>query len=214
MVGGFGSLIQRLPHCCRLARSSHSNKSDAAKSSLRTHIMFSRTLCALLLVCSLFISSEAAMQSVTVPLLLGESENRIQGSSGSSVFTKTYTARAHTGVVTTAQSSNIVLTMSPADQTIRFSDIVITNMPVNVPAAHIHGPCADATPCSNGGVVYTICSPCPVTTGGTGGTITIPSFLVDPAQLSRNGNFSTAFGLYQGIMYSNKLYYLNFHTDR
>ena len=156
------------------------------------------------------------MQSVTVPLLLGESENRIQGSSGSSVFTKTYTARAHTGVVTTAQSSNIVLTMSPADQTIRFSDIVITNMPVNVPAAHIHGPCADATPCSNGGVVYTICSPCPPTTGGT---INIPSFSVDVTQLNvLNGgaaaNFSTAIGLYQGIVYSNKLYYLNFHTER
>jgi hypothetical protein len=199
-----------------ITHSSHSNKSDAAKSSLRT-IMFSRTLCALLLACSLFISSEAAMQSVTVPLLLGESENRIQGSSGSGavIFTKTYTARAHTGVVTTAMSSNIVLTISPADQTIRFSDIVITNMPVDVTAAHIHGPCADAAPCSDGGVVYTICSPCPVTTGGTGGTITIPNFLVDPAQL--NGgivNFSTAFGLYQGIMYSNKLYYLNFHTAR
>ncbi len=171
--------------------------------------MFSRTLCALLLVCSLFISSEAAMQSVTVPLLLGESENRIQGSSGSSVFTKTYAARAHTGVVTTAQSSNIVLTMSPANQGISFSGIVITNIPVNVTAAHIHGPCADATPCSNGGVVYTICSPCPATMSGT---ITIPTFNVDVTQL--NGNFSTAIGLYQGIVYSNKLYYLNFHTER
>ena len=154
------------------------------------------------------------MQSVTVPLLLGESENRIQGSSGSGavVFTKTYTARAHTGVVTTAVSSNIVLTISPADQTIRFSDIVITNMPVNVTAAHIHGPCADATPCSNGGVVYTICSPCPPTTGGT---INIPSFSVDVTQLNgANGGVSTAIGLYQGIVYSNKLYYLNFHTER
>jgi hypothetical protein len=79
----------------------------------------------------------------------------------------------------------------------------------NLTAAHIHGPCADATPCSNGGVVYTICSPCPATMSGN---ITIPSFKVDVTQL--NGNFSTAFGLYQGIMYSNKLYYLNFHTER
>jgi methionine-rich copper-binding protein CopC len=144
-----------------------------------------------------------------VPLLLGESENRRQGSSDSVTFIKSYNARAHSGVATTAQSSNIVLTMSPADQTIRFSEIVITNTSVNVTAAHIHGPCADATPCSDGGVVYTICSPCPATMSGT---ITIPNFIVDIAQL--NGNFSTAIGLYQGIMYSNRLYYLNFHTQR
>jgi hypothetical protein len=150
-----------------------------------------------------------SIQSVTVPLLLGESENRLQGSSGSVPFIKSYNATAHSGVDTTAQSSNIVATITPQTQEIRFSDIVIRDLPVDVTAAHIHGPCADATPCSNGPVVYTICSPCPTSSGNTA---TIPGFTVDLNQL--NGNFSTAIGLYQGIMYSNRLYYLNFHTQR
>ena len=169
-------------------------------------------LCALfvlVLTSSLFILSEASIQSVTVPLLLGESENRLQGSSGSVPFIKSYNATAHSGVDTTARSSNIVATITPQTQEIRFSDIVIRDLPVDVTAAHIHGPCADATPCSNGPVVYTICSPCPTSSGNTA---TIPGFTVDLNQL--NGNFSTAIGLYQGIMYSNRLYYLNFHTQR
>ena len=153
--------------------------------------------------------SPVSTREIIVPLLLGESENRLQGSSGSVPFIKSYNATAHSGVDTTAQSSNIVATITPQTQEIRFSDIVIRDLPVDVTAAHIHGPCADATPCSNGPVVYTICSPCPTSSGNTS---TIPGFTVDLNQL--NGNFSTAIGLYQGIMYSNRLYYLNFHTQR
>jgi hypothetical protein len=174
--------------------------------------MFSRTSCALLLVCSLFISCEAVTQTITVPLLLGESENRIANDANAVPFLKNYTAKPHDGVTTTAQASNILLTITPSQEQIEFSRIVITNIPVNVTAAHIHGPCADATPCSNGAVVYTICSPCPASMNGT---ITIDGFQVGFDQL--NGgvlNYSTVFGLYQGIMYSNKLYYLNFHTAR
>jgi len=154
------------------------------------------------------------MQTITVPLLLGESENRIQGLSGSSSvpFTKTYAATAHSGVTTPLRSSNINMTINPADRSISFTDIVINNFPNGTVliAAHIHGPCADATPCNNGPIVYTICSPCPAILSNTS---TIPGFTVDAAQL--NGgvtNYSTAFGLYQAIMYSNKLFYLNFHT--
>jgi len=153
--------------------------------------------------------SPVSTREIIVPLLLGESENRLQGSSGSVPFIKSYNATAHSGVDTTARSSNIVATITPQTQEIRFSDIVIRDLPVDVTAAHIHGPCADATPCSNGPVVYTICSPCPTSSGNTA---TIPGFTVDLNQL--NGNFSTAIGLYQGIMYSNRLYYLNFHTQR
>jgi hypothetical protein len=174
--------------------------------------MFSRTSCALLLVCSLFISCEAVTQTITVPLLLGESENRIANDPNAVAFSKIYTAKAHDGVTTTAQASNINLTITPNNEQIFFSRIVITNMPVNVTAAHIHGPCADATPCSNGAVVYTICSTCPPTTNGT---ITIDGFQVGFDQLNPPlTGYSTVIGLYQGIMYSNKLYYLNFHTAR
>jgi hypothetical protein len=154
------------------------------------------------------------MQTITVPLLLGESENRIQGSSGSSAvpFTKTYAATAHSGVTTPLRSSNINMTINPADRSISFTDILINNFPNGnvLSAAHIHGPCADATPCSNGPIVYTICSPCPAILSNTS---TIPGFTVDAAQLNGGvANYSTAFGLYQAIMYSNKLFYLNFHT--
>jgi hypothetical protein len=166
-------------------------------------------LCVIVLTSSLFMSSEAATQSVSVPLLLGESENRRQGSSDSVPFSKSYSSVAQSGVVTTAEASNIVATFTPGTEDISFSEIVIRNLPVDVLAAHIHGPCADATPCSDGEVVYTICAPCPPRSNNT---MTIPAFAVDYSQL--NGQFSTAVGLYQGIMYSNRLYYLNFHTQR
>ena len=164
------------------------------------------------LVCSLFISCEAVTQTITVPLLLGESENRIANDPNAVAFSKNYTAKAHDGVTTTAQASNIMLTITPSNEQIFFSSIVIHNIPVDVTAAHIHGPCADATPCSNGAVVYTICSPCPANMNGT---ITIDGFQVGFDQLNPSDTgYSTVIGLYQGIMYSNKLYYLNFHTER
>jgi hypothetical protein len=166
-------------------------------------------LCAIVLTSSLFISSEAATQSFSVPLLLGESDNRRQGSSSSVPFSKSYSSVAHSGVTTTAEASNITVTFTPQTQGISFTEIVIRNLPVDVLKAHIHGPCADATPCSDGDIVYTICDPCPPSSSNT---TTIPGFNVDVRQL--NDNFSTAFGLYQGIMYSNRLYYLNFHTQR
>jgi hypothetical protein len=169
-----------------------------------------RSLSALLLACVIFVSTEAYPLSVKVKLLLGESENRLQGSSGSTPFSKSYSATPHSGIVTTALSSNIIATLTPSNQSISFSDILITNIPVNVTAAHIHGPCANASPCSSGAIVYTICSPCP--SKSSSNTVTISGFTVDITQL--NGNASTAVGLYQGIMYSNKLYYLNFHTIR
>ena len=185
-----------------------------------------RTLSALLIVCSIFVSTEAgSFTQGTVKLLLGESENRLQGNSGSTPFNKSYSATPHSGVDTTARSSNIIATLTPSTQSTSFSDILITNIPVDVTAAHIHGPCCnpslhpieycpDASPCSNGAIVYTICSPtgpatCPLRSSDT---VTIPGFTVDIGQL--NGNVSTAFGLYQNMMYSNMLYYLNFHTLR
>jgi hypothetical protein len=146
-----------------------------------------------------------SIRSVIVPLLFGELFSHPFDD-----FEKIYTCRAHTGVETTARCDSLMVFFKPRVRSMVFSGISIDNMPVNVTAAHIHGPCADATPCSDGSVVYTICSPCPARNDA--GTITIPSFSVDPTQL--NDNFSTAFGLYEGIMYSNKLYYLNFHTER
>jgi hypothetical protein len=188
-----------------------------------------RTLSALLIVCSIFVSTEAgSFTQGTVKLLLGESENRLQGNSGSTPFTKSYSAAPHSGVVTSARSSNINATLTPSTQSISFSDILIEAIDVDVTAAHIHGPCCNPSlhpiqycpnespfnPCSNGAIVYTICSPtgpapCPLRSSDT---VTIPGFTVDIGQL--NGNVSTAFGLYQNMMYSNMLYYLNFHTLR
>jgi hypothetical protein len=165
-----------------------------------------RSLSALLLACVIFVSTEAFPISYRVKLLLGESENRLQGSSGSTPFSKSYSATT----LTSAQSSNIIATLTPSTQSISFSNILITDISVDVTAAHIHGPCASASPCSDGALVYTICSPCPSKSAGN--TVTIPGFTVDITQL--NGNASTAVGLYQGVLYSNKLYYLNFHTAR
>jgi hypothetical protein len=170
-----------------------------------------RILSALLIVCSIFVSTEA--MTSYVKLLLGESENRLQGNSGSTPFTKSYNARVSptAGNSTGARSSNIIATFTPSDQSISFSNILIEAIDVDVTAAHIHMQCPDASRCDNA-ILYTICSPCPPRSGFGNRELIIPGFTVDIRQL--NGNVATAVGLYQNMMYSNMLYYLDFHTDR
>jgi hypothetical protein len=156
--------------------------------------------------------------SIDVPLTLGEVVAFKQGSDSAIVFNRTYNAvpqvqdlaRANFGVIPT---SSFNVSFNPRTQSITFGDIAIKNLTGDLLAAHIHGPCAPspaglATPC-NAGVVYTICQgTCP-----TGRNPTIPSFVVDIAQVDATSSRNEAVGLFQDIMHRSNLYYVNFHTS-
>jgi hypothetical protein len=163
-----------------------------------------RALCALsalVLLWSLFDTSEAVPQTISVPLSFGQETPQAS-------YTKTYTAVPQVAGV--LASSNVTATFTAASQNISFSSIPISGLSSNLTMAHIHGPCPDTNPC-NAAFVYVLCSGnCP---GGTNPII--PAFAVDITQLNvvRGVSVATASGLYQGIMAGNQLYYLNFHTQ-
>ena len=161
-----------------------------------------RALCALsalVLLWSLFDTSEAVPQTISVPLSFGQEAPQAS-------YIRTYTAVPQVaGVLAT---SNVTATFTASSQAISFSSIPISGLSSPLTAAHIHGPCPDANPCNNASIAYVICSGnCP---GGTNPII--PAFTVDITQLNAAGVASAA-GLYQGIIAGNKLYYLNFHTS-
>jgi len=163
-----------------------------------------RALCALsalVLLLSLFDTSEAVLTTINVPLSFGQEifENLLTS------YTRTYTAVPQVaGVLAT---SNVTATFTASSQAISFSSIPISGLSSPLTAAHIHGPCPDANSCQSSTIAYVLCSgTCP---GGTNPIF--PAFTVDITQLNAAGVASAA-GLYQGIMAGNKLYYLNFVT--
>jgi hypothetical protein len=165
-----------------------------------------RALCALsaiVLLWSLFETSEAVSQTISVPLSFGQEifENLLTS------YTRTYTAVPQVAAVL-AMVTAVTANFTAASQAISFSSIPISGLSSPLTAAHIHGPCPAANPCNNASIAYVICSGnCP---GGTNPII--PAFTVDITQLNAAG-VATAAGLYQGIIAGNKLYYLNFHTS-
>jgi hypothetical protein len=109
-------------------------------------------------------------------------------------------------------SATFSTTFSPSNQAITFGNIAIANLSSPLSVVHIHGPCeAEGDPC-NADVVYTICGGAAASACPSGTSPTIPSFVVDINQV--NNAFASAVGLYQSIMQSNRLYYLNFHTQQ
>jgi hypothetical protein len=195
-----------------------------------------RALCALsaiVLLWSLFETSEAVSQTISVPLSFGQEifENLLTS------YTRTYTAvpqenakisftytanpqqQLAPSLVTSCASATFTVLFDPtvSPSNITFSSIAITGLAALPPGAtqqlqavHINGPCPTSAPC-DAPVVYFICgnsgNACP-----SGTNPTIPSFTVNTAQTATTADGSLLLGLLQGILSGNNLYYVNFHT--